>query len=120
MTEAYSIRFRRLALDTARDLSISLHEGVYAGLSGPSYETPAEIRFLKTIGADLVGMSTVPETIAANHLGMEVLGLACVTNLAAGLSAHKLVHDEVLDTTRRVSGTFLKLLNALIPRMAAL
>ncbi len=85
---------------------------------GPSYETPAEIRFLKTIGADLVGMSTVGEAIAANHLGMEVLGIACVTNLAAGLGPRKLVHSEVLETTRRVSKTFLELLAHLIPLLA--
>ena len=118
MTEAYALRLRREATEAARELGISLYEGVYAGLPGPSFETPAEIRFLKSIGADLVGMSTVAETIAANHLGMEVLGLACVTNLAAGLSSHKLTHGEVLDTTRKVSGTFLQLLSAIVPRLA--
>ncbi len=119
MTEAYSLRLRRIAIETARALDISLHEGVYAALLGPSYETPAEIRYLKTIGADLVGMSTVAETIAANHAGMEVLGIACVTNLAAGLSPGKLVHSDVLAITQRVSGTFLKLLTALVPKLAA-
>ena len=119
MTEAYSLRLRRITTETARALDISLHEGVYAALLGPSYETPAEIRFLKTIGADLVGMSTASETIAANYLGMEVLGIACVTNLAAGLSPGKLVHSEVLAITDRVSGTFLKLLTALVPKLAA-
>ena len=87
------------------------------GLLGPCYETPAEIRFLKTIGADLVGMSTVAECIAANHMKMEVLGISCVTNLAAGLSGEKLDQDEVLEIGRQVSGTFLKLLNALLPRL---
>ena len=118
MTEAYSRRLRKVALQTADKLGVGLHEGVYAGLLGPSYETPAEIRFLKTIGADLVGMSTVPETIAANHLGMEVLGIACVTNLASGLGAGKLVHSEVLEITQRVSATFLKLLGAVIPKIS--
>ncbi|HEX4164678.1 MAG TPA: purine-nucleoside phosphorylase [Bryobacteraceae bacterium] len=118
MTEAYSNRLRRIAVDTGRGLNISLHEGVYAAMLGPSYETPAEIRFLKTIGADLVGMSTVAETIAANHLGMEVLGIACVTNLAAGLGAGKLIHSEVLEIAQRVSGKLVELLTNLIPRIA--
>ncbi len=118
MTEAYSKRLRGAAIETARELGIELPEGVYAAMLGPSYETPAEIRFLKTIGADLVGMSTVCESIAANHLGMEVLGIACVTNLAAGLGKGKLVHSEVLEITRRVSGTFLRLLSALVPELA--
>jgi purine-nucleoside phosphorylase len=118
MTEAYSAELRRIAHETAAELGIPLHEGVYAGLLGPSYETPAEIRYLKTIGADLVGMSTVTETIAANHLGMSVLGISCVTNLAAGLSGEKLNHEEVLEIGHRVSGTFLKLLSALLPRLS--
>ncbi len=117
MTEAYSIGLRITARETASELGIELREGVYAAMLGPSYETPAEIRFLKAIGADLVGMSTVPEAIAANHMGMEVLGIACVTNLAAGLGPRKLVHGEVLDITQRVSGTFLKFLSALIPKL---
>jgi purine-nucleoside phosphorylase len=99
-------------------VGIDLPEGVYAGVLGPNFETPAEIRYLKTIGADLVGMSTVPETIAANHMGMEVLGISCVTNMAAGLSGEKLSHDEVLEIGRRVSGTFLKVLSAVLPRIA--
>ena len=117
MTEAYSKKLRELAHATGRELDIALHEGVYAAMLGPSYETPAEIRFLKTIGADLVGMSTVAEAVAANHLGMQVLGIACVTNLAAGLGPGKLVHEEVLQITRRVSGTFVKLLTAMIPKL---
>ncbi|HEX4770935.1 MAG TPA: purine-nucleoside phosphorylase [Bryobacteraceae bacterium] len=119
MTEAYSPRLRSLAKQAAEKLGIPLHEGVYAGLLGPSYETPAEIRFLKAIGADLVGMSTVAETIAANHMGMEVLGISCVTNLAAGLSGEKLNHEEVLEVGRRVSGTFLKLLSAVLPQIGS-
>ncbi len=117
MTEAYSTRLREIARETADQLGIELHEGVYAAVAGPSYETPAEIRFLKTIGADLVGMSTVAETIAANQMGMEVLGISCVTNLAAGLSGEKLNHEEVLEIGRHVSGTFLKLLTALLPKL---
>lgn len=117
MSEAYSLRLRRIALEMADKLGIPLREGVYAAMSGPSYETPAEIRFLRTIGADLVGMSTVAETIAANHLGMQVLGISCVTNVAAGLSAEKLSHAEVLEVAERVSGTFLRLLVALTPKL---
>ncbi|HEY1945647.1 MAG TPA: purine-nucleoside phosphorylase [Bryobacteraceae bacterium] len=117
MTEAYASALRDIAKQTAAELGITLHEGVYAGLPGPSYETPAEIRFLKTIGADLVGMSTVAETIAANHLGMQVLGISCVTNLAAGLSGEKLDHQEVMEIGRSVAGTFSKLLTALLPRL---
>jgi purine-nucleoside phosphorylase len=120
MTEAYPRRLRELARETAQELGIELHEGVYAAVLGPSYETPAEIRFLKTIGADLVGMSTVAETILANQLGMEVLGISCVTNLAAGLSGRKLHHQEVLDIGRKVSGTFLRLLTALLPKLQML
>lgn len=117
MTEAYSIALRQIAMETAAEIGVELHEGVYAAVVGPSYETPAEIRYLKTIGADLVGMSTVAETIAANHLGLEVLGISCVTNLAAGLSGEKLNHEEVLEVGRRVSGTFLNLLSALLPKL---
>lgn len=117
MTEAYSIELRELARETAAEIGVELYEGVYAAVLGPSYETPAEIRYLRTIGADLVGMSTVAETIAANHLGMQVLGISCVTNLAAGLSGEKLNHEEVLEVGRRVSGTFLKLLTALLPKL---
>jgi purine-nucleoside phosphorylase len=118
MTEAYPRALRELAHETAEELRIHLHEGVYAAMLGPSYETPAEIRFLQTIGADLVGMSTVAETIAANQLGMQVLGISCVTNLAAGLSGKKLNHEEVLQIGRKVSGTFLRLLAALLPKLA--
>jgi purine-nucleoside phosphorylase len=118
MTEAYPASLREIAKQTATSLGIMLYEGVYAGLLGPCYETPAEIRFLRTIGADLVGMSTVPEVIAANHMGMAVLGISCVTNLAAGLSGEKLHHAEVLDVGRRVAGSFLKLLTAVLPRLA--
>ncbi|MFL6447842.1 MAG: purine-nucleoside phosphorylase [Bryobacteraceae bacterium] len=117
MTEAYCPKLRLAARKTAEQLGISLPEGVYAGLLGPSYETPAEIRYLETIGADLVGMSTVAETIAANHMGMKVLGISCVTNAAAGLTKEKLNHEEVLEIGRRTSGTFMKLLSALLPKL---
>jgi purine-nucleoside phosphorylase len=117
MTEAYSYRLRSLAHEAAEELGIPLPEGIYAAVLGPNYETPAEIRYLRAIGADLVGMSTVPEVIAANHMGMEVLGISCVTNLAAGLSGDKLDQQEVLETGHRISGTLLKLLSALLPRV---
>ncbi len=119
MTEPYSFELRQHAHEVAEKLGIALHEGVYAAVLGPSYETPAEIRFLKTIGADLVGMSTVAETIVANHMGMEVLGISCVTNLAAGLSGEKLHHAEVLEIGCRVAGTFLKLLSAVLRKIGA-
>lgn len=117
MTEAYSTAMRLIAKQTAAEIGITLQEGVYAAVLGPSFETPAEIRYLKAIGADMVGMSTVPETIAANHAGMEVLGISCVTNMAAGLSGKKLSHQEVLEVGRQMSGTTLKLLSALLPRL---
>jgi len=117
MTEAYSREYREIARGTGAELGIDLKEAVYAGLLGPSYETPAEIRFLRTIGAGLVGMSTVPEAIVANHMGMKVLAISCVTNMAAGISAQKLVHQEVLDVGARVRDTLIRLLNAVIPRL---
>jgi purine-nucleoside phosphorylase len=112
MSEAYSKRYREIAHE-----AVDLAEGVYAGLPGPSYETPAEIRYLKAIGADLVGMSTVPEAIAANHMGMKVLGISCVTNLAAGVTDQKLDHKEVLEVGERVKGTMLELLRKILPRL---
>jgi purine-nucleoside phosphorylase len=118
MTEAYSPALRKLAQEAADELGMTVYEGVYAAMLGPSYETPAEIRFLKTIGADLVGMSTVLETITANQLGMEVLGISCVTNLAAGISGNKLSHQEVLDIGKQISGKFLRLLGHVLPAIA--
>jgi purine-nucleoside phosphorylase len=118
MSEAYSRSYRRIALDAARELGMEVSEGVYAALPGPSYETPAEIRHLRTIGADLVGMSTVPEVIVARHMGIAVLGISCVTNLAAGLSEGAIHHEEVLETGERVSTTLLALLTAILPRIA--
>jgi purine-nucleoside phosphorylase len=119
LSHAYSARYRELAQKAARELGVDLKEGVYAALSGPSYETPAEIRFLRTIGADLVGMSTVPEVIVARHMGLEVLAISCVTNMASGLSAGEINHEEVLETGERVRGTFLALLTAILPGIAA-
>jgi purine-nucleoside phosphorylase len=102
----------------AAELKIPVGEGVYAAMLGPSYETPAEIRFLRTIGADVVGMSTVPEVIVANHMGMRVLGISCVTNMAAGVLPQKINHEEVLETGRMVRDTLVRYLKALLPRLA--
>ncbi|MGB8522631.1 MAG: purine-nucleoside phosphorylase [Candidatus Acidiferrales bacterium] len=119
MTQAYWRPYREIALAEAKRLGIEAHEGVYAALLGPSYETPAEIRYLRIIGADLVGMSTVPEAIAANHMGIRVLGISCVTNMAAGILDRPLDHSEVLETGERMKGQFIALLRAVLPRVAA-
>jgi len=119
MTTAYDRRFREMTIGEGNRNHIGLYEGVYAALPGPSYETPAEIRYLRTIGADLVGMSTVPEVIAARHSGMRVLGISCVTNAAAGILDQPLDHKEVLETGERVRGEFIALLKNVIPRIAA-
>jgi len=119
MSYTYVQSYRRIALDEAKKLSIPPREGVYVALLGPSYETPAEIRYLRTIGADLVGMSTVPEAIAARHMGMNVLAISCVTNMAAGVLDQPLNHEEVLETGRRVMGQFVALLRAVLPRISA-
>ena len=117
MTEVYSTRLRRVADEAAAAKGLSVAHGVYAALGGPSYETPAEIRFLRTIGADAVGMSTVPEAIAARQMGLEVLGLSCITNMAAGVLSQPLNHEDVLETTRQVRGTFIALLEGIIERL---
>ncbi len=119
MSEAYSSELRRRAKDVAGELGIGLHEGVYAAMLGPSFETPAEIRYLRAIGADLVGMSTVPEVIAANHMGLRVLAVSCVTNMAAGILPQKITHTEVLETGEMVRGTLVRFLTALLPRIKA-
>ena len=119
MSTAYDKTFRELTLAEGRRLGIELGEGVYAALAGPSYETPAEIRYLRTIGADLVGMSTVPEVIAARHAGLRVLGISCVTNAAAGILDQPLDHKEVLVTAERVKGQFIALLRGVIPDIAS-
>jgi purine-nucleoside phosphorylase len=118
MTQAYCKKFREIAAAEAKKLDVPIHEGVYAAFSGPSYETPAEIRFLKTIGADLVGMSTVPEVIAARHMGIGVLGISCVTNMAAGIIEQEINHAEVMETGDRVRAQFVALLRAVIPKLA--
>jgi purine-nucleoside phosphorylase len=119
MTRAYSKAYRDLARRAAQTLGKTLVEGVYAALAGPSYETPAEIRYLRAIGADLVGMSTVPEVIAARHMGIEVLAISCVTNMAAGIIDKPLSSEEVFETAGRVRSDFVALLSAVIPEIAA-
>jgi purine-nucleoside phosphorylase len=117
MSEAYSKRYREIAQAVGQELGIPLTEGVYAAMMGPSYETPAEIRYLRVIGADVVGMSTVPEVIVANHMGIRVLGISCVTNMAAGILPQKINHEEVLETGEMVRDTLVKFLKALLPRL---
>jgi purine-nucleoside phosphorylase len=118
MSAAYDKRFREMAVGQGNRLGIGIDEGVYAAFAGPSYETPAEIRYLRTIGADLVGMSTVPEVITARHSELRVLGISCVTNAAAGILDQPLNHREVLETAARVKGDFVALLKAVLPRIA--
>jgi purine-nucleoside phosphorylase len=119
MTQAYSKSYRKAAQEEAAKLGMPLEDGVYAALLGPSYETPAEIRYLRTIGADLVGMSTVAEVIAARHMGIQVLAISCVTNMAAGILDQPLSHQEVMETGERVRGQFEALLQAVLPRIDA-
>jgi purine-nucleoside phosphorylase len=117
MSEVYSRRLRRIADEAAKAIDLPVPHGVYVALLGPSYETPAEIRYLRTIGADAVGMSTVPEAIAARHMGVEVLGISCITNMAAGVLPQPLDHREVMETARRVRGRFVALLETIIARL---
>lgn len=117
MSEAYSKRLRTIANKVAAEKGIGLVEGVYAGLLGPSYETPAEIRMLRTLGADAVGMSTVAEVIAARHSGIEVVGISCISNMAAGILDQPLSHVEVMETTDRVKSQFLELVTSLIAKI---
>ncbi len=117
MSEVYSARLRRIADAAATSRGVAVTHGIYAGLHGPSYETPAEIRYLRAIGADAVGMSTVPEAIAARHMGVEVLGISCITNMAAGVLPQALVHSEVLETAQRVKGAFMALLEGIVERL---
>lgn len=119
MSEAYAPELRAIAKQVAEREQIQLREGVYFGLSGPTYETPAEIRMYRMLGADAVGMSTVPEVIALNHMGKKVLGISCITNMAAGVLPQKLTHAEVLETTARVQETFTRLILALVPAIHA-
>ena len=117
MTRVYASRLRAAADQAGATLEMQLPHGVYAALTGPSYETPAEIRYLRAIGADAVGMSTVPEAIAARHMGLEVLGISCITNMAAGVLPGPLSHEEVLETMRRARGRFMALLEGIIGRI---
>jgi len=118
MTQAYWKPYRAIALEAARKLGKTVYQGVYAGLLGPSYETPAEIRYLRTIGADLVGMSTISEVVAARHMGIRILAISCVTNMAAGILDQVINHEEVLETGERVKGDFVALLRAVLPEIA--
>jgi purine-nucleoside phosphorylase len=117
MSEVYSSRLRQIADEAARARGIAVTHGVYIAVHGPSYETPAEIRAFRTLGADAVGMSTVPEAIAARHMGLEVLGISCITNMAAGVLPEPIDHAEVLATTERVRGAFVSLLEGVVERL---
>jgi purine-nucleoside phosphorylase len=117
MSDAYSRRLRAIAQETASELGFSVQEGVYVGLLGPNYETPAEIRMLRTLGVDAVGMSTVSEVIVARHSGIEVLGISCISNMAAGILDQPLSHEEVMGTTELVKEQFLSLVLTILPKM---
>ena len=117
MSEAYNKDLRKLAKEVAQSQGFTFKEGVYVGLTGPSYETPAEIRYLRAIGVDAVGMSTVPEVIVANHSGIKVLGISCITNMAAGILEVKLSHDEVMETAEAIKERFLSLVREIIAKM---
>jgi len=117
MSEAYSRRLRGIAREAASQLGFEAREGVYVGLLGPNYETPAEIRMLRTLGADAVGMSTVAEVIVARHAGIEVLGISCISNMAAGILDQPLSHEEVMETSEKVKDRFISLVMAVVPQM---
>ena len=117
MTEVYSSRLRGIADRAGKVMNLVLPHGIYVALLGPSYETPAEIRYLRTIGADAVGMSTVPEAIVARHMNMEVLGISCITNMAAGVLPQPIDHSEVMATTTRIRGQFIALLEGIIGQL---
>ena len=117
MSDPYDRELRALLAEVGRDAGIALEKGVYCGLLGPTYETPSEVRMLERLGADAVGMSTVPETIVARAIGMRVAGVSCITNLACGLSMHPLSHEEVLETGRRVEGAFRALIRTFVGRL---
>jgi purine-nucleoside phosphorylase len=120
MSDPYDAGFRRIAEEVARDLGIPIVQGVYAAVLGPSYETPAEIRMLARMGADAVGMSTVPEVLVARAIGIRCLGISCITNLAAGLGAERLTHDEVMEVGARVRDRLAALVRGVLPRVAGL
>lgn len=117
MSSAYDKEFQQVARTVAADLNIAIQEGVYLGLTGPTYETPAEIRMIRTLGGDAVGMSTVPEVIVANHSSMRVLGISCITNMAAGILDQPLNHEEVIETTEKVKSTFLLYVKELVKNL---
>ncbi len=119
LSQAYSKKLNQLIIESAKEVSIEVKDGVYAGVLGPAYETPAEIHMLKTLGADLVGMSTVPEAIVANHIGLELCAISCVTNMAAGISSEKLNHDDVKDVAQLAMNKFSSLLTKLIERLGS-
>lgn len=119
LSEAYSAELRQLAHQVSVERQIDMARGVYAAVTGPTYETPAEVRMLRGLGADAVGMSTVPEVIAANHMGMAVLGISCITNLAAGLSGQKLSHSEVMETAEQTRQRFMDLLGGVLGKLSA-
>jgi purine-nucleoside phosphorylase len=118
MSEAYPESLRKIAKEVGRELGIKLREGVYMALSGPTFETPAEIRAFRTLGADAVGMSTVPEVIAMSHMNIPALGFSCITNMAAGILKQKLGHEEVMETTARVEKQFTRLILGVLQRLA--
>ncbi|MBP3951076.1 purine-nucleoside phosphorylase [Bacillus suaedae] len=117
MSNAYSVRLRKIAAEQAEKLNLTIQEGVYVGNTGPTYETPAEVRMIRKLGGDAVGMSTVPEVIVARHAGLEVAGITCISNMAAGILPQPLTHDEVIETTERVKSDFLSLVKAIVKTM---
>ncbi|MGB7923782.1 MAG: purine-nucleoside phosphorylase [Pyrinomonadaceae bacterium] len=117
MSEVYTREYQETAVAEAHAIGVTLRRGIYAALQGPSYETPAEIRMLRTLGADAVGMSTVPEAIVARHMGMKILGISCITNMASGVLDQPINHDEVIETGERVRATFVQLLTRVIPKL---
>ncbi|ART76950.1 purine-nucleoside phosphorylase [Sutcliffiella horikoshii] len=117
MSEPYCKQLRKLAKDVAAEIGLKVQEGVYVGNTGPSYETPAEVRMLRTLGGDAVGMSTVPEVIVARHSGMKVLGISCISNMAAGILDQPLTHDEVMETTEMVKANFLQFVKTIVKGM---
>ena len=119
MTTAYAPELRTLVKSVAASAGIALQEGVYVAMPGPTYETPAEVKMLQTLGADATGMSTVPEVCVARHMGARVIGISCITNLAAGITGHPLSHEEVTETATRVRSTFEGLLDAILAKLVA-
>lgn len=117
VSEVYNKAMRQIVLDIAKEQDITLRQGVYAWWTGPTYETPAEIRMIRTLGADAVGMSTVPEALIARHSGIDTIGISCLTNMACGILEQPLSHDEVIETAERVKSTFLKLISEVISRL---